>query len=282
MLANFLIGLREGLEASLVVGILIAYLARTGHRRQLAPLWTGIAAAVVLSVGFGALLNFSAQELADNTEELFSGALGIVAVAFVTYMVFWMRRSARHMKGELEGKLSAALTVGAFALASTAFVAVAREGLETALFLWSNISNNTGSGPLALTGALLGIVAAVAIEYLLYRRSVRINLGSFFLVTGALLVVVAAGVLSAGVHGLQEAGVLPGADSLAFDVSGAVPENSWYGVLLKGIVGFRGQTTWLMVVAWTLYVVPVLTLFLRPGRPLVPRPQVRTEASAAR
>lgn len=263
MLANFLIGFREGLEASLVVGILIAYLCRTGHRRGLRPLWIGVAAAVLASLIFGGLLSTFANEMADKAEPIFAGVMGVIAVVFVTYMVFWMRRSARSLRGDLEGKLGAAVGMGALALGVTAFIAVAREGLETALFLWSNIATTTGAGALPLLGALLGLLAAVAVEYLLYRSAVRINLAKFFRITGALLIVVAAGVLAGAVGDLQEARWLPGGASNAFDLSAAIPENSWYGVLLKGIIGFRSQMTWLMLMAWLAYLVPVLAYFIR-------------------
>ncbi|HET7385847.1 MAG TPA: iron uptake transporter permease EfeU [Nocardioidaceae bacterium] len=265
MLANFVIGLREGLEASLVVGILLAYLARTGRREAMRPLWIGVLAAVVLSGVFGGILTVVTDLLGERGGEIFEGVVGLIAVCFVTYMVFWMKRASRHMKAELEGRLTTALRVGAWAIGLTAFVAVAREGLELATFMWTNITTNTGSGPVALTGAVLGVAAAVLLEYLLYRRAVRLNLSKFFLVTGVLLVVVAAGVFSGAIHELQEAAILPGEHSLAFDVSGAVPESSWYGSVLKGIVGFRAETSWLMAVGWACYLVPVLTLFLRRG-----------------
>ena len=262
MLANFLIGFREALEASLVVGILIAYLYRTGHRSSLRPVWIGVSAAVLVSLIFGGLLSAFANDLADRAEPIFAGLMGVIAVAFVTYMVLWMRRSARSLRGELEGKLSGALGIGALALGVTAFIAVAREGLETALFLWSNIQTTTGGGTLPLLGALVGILAAVALEYLLYRSAVRVNLAKFFRITGALLIVVAAGVLAGAVGDLQEANWLPGDARTAFDVSAAVPEDSWYGVVLKGFVGFRAEMTWLMVLAWLAYLVPVLSYFL--------------------
>lgn len=280
MLANFLIGLREGLEASLVVGILVAYVCRSGLQDRLVAIWVGVAAAVAVSVAFGTALYFTARELADRAEPRFAGSLGLVAVVFVTYMVFWMRRAARSMRADLEGKTAEALRMGAFALAVTAFVAVAREGLETALFLWTNIQNNTGTGALPLIGALSGLIAAVVLEYLLYRSAVRINLAQFFRVTGALLIVVVAGVLSGSVGDLQEGGLLPGGHALAFNASSAVPEDSWYGVLLKGIFGFRADTTWLMLAVWIVYLLPVTIIFLRPAATR-PRPVTAPAADSA-
>ncbi len=278
MFPTFLIGLREGLEASLVVGILVAYLVKSGHRGRLRPLWGGIALAVLISLGFGALLQFTSAQLSFQAQEAFGGFASILAVCFVTWMVFWMRRTARFLKTELHGRLDTALTLGPVALALTAFVAVGREGLETALFLWSAVQS-TGQTSTPLVGAVLGLAAAVALGYLLYRRAVTLNLKTFFTWTGAGLVIVAAGVLAYGVHDLQEAGLLPGLNTVAFDVSSTIPPSSWYGTLLKGIFNFSPRTTVFEAVVWVAYVVPVLTLFFRPaGAPAQPAP-VRQTAS---
>ena len=277
MLANGLIGLREGLEASLIVSILVAYLVRTGRRDALPRVWIGVGAAVVLSLIAGAALTFTAASLTFQQQELLGGTLSIVAVAFVTWMVFWMRRTSRSLTGQLEGKVELALGAGGAALAVVAFLSVAREGLETALFLWA-AAQSSGSGSAPITGAALGLTTAVVLAYLLYRRAVKINLASFFKVTGALLIVVAAGVLSYGLHDLQEAGVLPGLSSLAFDVSGAIPPSSWYGTLLRGTVNFTPATTWLQSAAWLAYVLPVVALYFRP---LAPAPARHTATASA-
>lgn len=262
MLANFLIGLREGLEASLVVGILVAYLVRTGRRDKLSAVWAGVGVAVAMSLLVGAALTFTSARMSFRAQEAFGGTLSIVAVAFVTWMIFWMRRAARSMKGELHDKVDKALAMGTGALVTTAFIAVAREGLETALFVWTAVqATNQGLRPLA--GVVLGLGLAVALGWLLYRRAVQINLAKFFTWTGAGLVVVAAGVLAYGVHDLQEAGILPGLNSLAFDVSHIISSSSVIGALLKGIFNFSPQTTWLEAAVWTAYVVPVMTFFLR-------------------
>jgi high-affinity iron transporter len=265
MLANYLIGLREGLEATLIVSILVAYLVKTGHKNRLGSIWTGVAAAVALSLAFGALLTFTASNLSFEAQERFGGIMSIIAVGFVTWMVFWMRRTARFLKTELQGRLDTALMMGTLALAVTAFIAVAREGLETSLFLWA-AAQSAGTGATPLFGASLGILTAVVLGYLLYRRAITINLSRFFTWTGAGLIIVAAGVLAYGVHDLQEAGDLPGLNNLAFDVSGAVPPDSWYGSVLKGVFNFSPATTWLEAIAWLLYVVPVMVLFFRPVR----------------
>jgi len=263
MFANFLIGLREGLEAALVVGILVAYLVKAGHRDRLRPVWLGVVAAVALSLAVGATLTFTSHSLSFEAQEGFGGSMSIIAVAFVTWMIFWMRTQARHLKTELHGKVDTALRHGALALALMAFLAVGREGLETSLFLWPTLQS-AGSGLAPGVGAVLGLATAVVLGYLVYRRSVHINLATFFTVTGAALVVVAAGVLAYGVHDLQEAGVLPGLANLAFDVTKQVPPSSWYGTLLKGTLNFSADATWLQVIAYVVYIVPTMALFFRP------------------
>jgi high-affinity iron transporter len=265
VLANYLIGLREGLEATLVVSILVAYLVKTGHKDRLTSVWSGVGVAVVISLAFGAVLTFTSDSLSFAAKERFGGLMSIVAVGFVTWMIFWMRRTARFLKSELQGKLDAALLMGTVALAVTAFIAVAREGLETSLFIWA-AAQSAGSGASPIVGAILGILTAVVLGYLLYRRAVTLNLAKFFTWTGAGLIIVAGGVFAYGVHDLQEAGDLPGLNNLAFDVSNAIPPDSWYGSLLKGTLNFSPATTWLEAVAWLLYVVPVLVLFFRPAR----------------
>ncbi|WP_371477303.1 iron uptake transporter permease EfeU [Kitasatospora sp. NBC_00315] len=261
MFGNYLIGLREGLEASLVVCILIAYLVKTGRREKLAPVWTGIAAAVVLSMAFGAVLQFGSSQMSFEAQEALGGSLSIIAVGLVTWMVFWMRRTARHLKSELHGKLDAAIAMGTFALVTTAFLAVGREGLETALFIWSAVQA-TGDGYNPLIGASLGLLTSVVLGWLFYRGALKINLAKFFTWTGAMLVVVAAGVLAYGVHDLQEAGWLPGLHSQAFDISSTIPKDSWYGTLLKGVFNFQPDPTVFQLVVWAAYLVPTLILFL--------------------
>ena len=264
MFSNYLIGLREGLEASLVVCILIAYLVKTGRRDHLPALWAGIGIAVAVSLGFGALLTFGPSGLSFEAQEALGGSLSILAVCLVTWMVFWMRRTARHLKAELHGKLDAALAMGTGALVATAFLAVGREGLETALFVWASVHAAGDGSPRPLIGVALGLATAVLLGWLFYRGALRINLAKFFTWTGGLLVVVAAGVLAYGVHDLQEADWLPGLTNLAFDISGTVPPDSWYGTLLKGVFNFQPDPTVLQVTVWLLYLVPTLALFLAP------------------
>ncbi|MEV7614546.1 iron uptake transporter permease EfeU [Streptomyces sp. NPDC089799] len=261
MFSNYLIGLREGLEASLVVCILVAYLVKTGHRNRLPALWLGVGIAAGVSLAFGAALEFGTQELTFEAQEAIGGTLSIVAVGLVTWMVFWMKRTARHLKAELHEKLDAALAMGTGALVTTAFLAVGREGLETSLFVWRSVkAAGDGAGP--LTGVLLGIGSSIVLGWLFYRGALRINLARFFTWTGGLLVVVAAGVLAYGIHDLQEADFLGGLTDKAFDVSATIPPDSWYGTLLKGTFNFQPDPTVLQVWVWALYVVPALLLFL--------------------
>lgn len=277
MFANYLIGLREGLEASLVVVILIAYLVRSGRRHLLPRIWMGVAAAVGVSLAFGALLTWGPRRLTFQAQEAIGGTLSIIAVGFVTWMIFWMANHARGLSSELRGRIDAAAGAGAASLVLVAFLAVGREGLETALFLWAATqaaAGTAGSTVTPLLGALLGILTAVALGYAFHRGVLKINLSKFFTWTGVILIIIAAGVLAYGVHDLQEAAILPGLNNLAFDVSTAIPPTSWYGTLLKGVFNFSPATTWLEAIVWTLYVVPTLVVFLRHVR----RPSVSSTA----
>ena len=264
MFSNYLIGLREGLEASLVVCILIAYLVKTGRRDAIRPIWMGISIAVLIAMGFGCILEFGSQELTFEAQEALGGSLSVVAVGLVTWMVFWMRRTARHLKSELHGKLDAALAMGTGALVATAFLAVGREGLETALFVWASVHAASDGTPRPLVGVALGLATAVFLGWLFYRGALKINLAKFFTWTGGMLVVVAAGVLAYGFHDLQEADWIPGLTHLAFDISDTIPPDSWYGTLLKGVFNFQPDPTVLQVTVWLLYLIPTLALFFAP------------------
>lgn len=266
LVSNALIGLREGLEAVLVVSILVAFLVRSERRSALTWVWAGVAAAVLLSVAAGAALTFTASNLGFQQQEAFGGIASIVAVAFVTAMVFWMRRAARTLGRQLRGQLSDALQLGPGAVVAVAFLAVAREGLETAVFFFSSVQSAGGGTVQPLIGFLIGIAASVVLGWLLYRGAITLDLSRFFRATGVLLIFVAAGVFAYGVHDLQEASLLPGLNTLAFDVSGAVPPSSWYGALLKGIFNFSPRTTVAEAAVWTTYAAVVLTTFLMPQR----------------
>ena len=278
MFANFLIGLREGLEASLVVGILVAYLVKTERRHLLSKVWIGVGIAIVVSLTFGAILTLGPQGLSFEAQEAIGGMLSIIAVGLVTWMIFWMARNARSMKGELEGSMEKAISVGSGAVVAMALLAVGREGLETALFLWASIqSAGSTTGP--VIGAALGLIAAAALGVMIYRGAVRINLRAFFQWTGVFLVIIAAGVLAYGVHDLQEAGILPGINNLAWDISAQLPPTSVVGTLLKAIFNFSAETTVLQAVAYLAYLIPVMILFVRTA--FASGPRRATKAPAA-
>ena len=285
MLATFLIGLREGLEAALVVGILVAYLRRLGRRDALPKMWAGVGLAIALALTIGAVLTFGAYELTFQAQELIGGGLSLVAVAMVTWMIFWMQRAGRTMKSTLEGGIDRALTAGGlWALIAIGFVSVAREGIETTLLLWSMVQS-FGDAPSALLGALLGLSVAVLLGWLISRGALRLDLRRFFAWTGGFLVIVAAGVLTYALMDLQEAGALPGPFTAAapldpvtgavavswaafpfgwaFDVSAAIAPGGALASILQATVGFMPAMTWLQVVAWVLYIAVVGWLYVR-------------------
>ncbi|MEO5920963.1 MAG: iron uptake transporter permease EfeU [Pseudolysinimonas sp.] len=266
MLANVLIGLREGLEAGLVVGILIAYLHKIGRPDVLPKLWIGVSAAIVLSLGVGALLTYGPYGLSFQAQEILGGSLSIVAVGMVTWMTFWMARHARGLSSKLRAGVDRAVTGSALGLVTLGVVSVGREGIETALFVWASV-NSGADAVLGTISAVLGILVAVVISYLIYRGLVRINLSRFFFWTGVFLIVVAAGVLAYGVHDLQEAGVIPGVTAVAYSLAALVPPTSWYGTLLAGVFNFTAEPTIAQVVVWIAYVAITLALFLRVSLP---------------
>ena len=259
---NLLIGLREGLEAGLVVSILLAALRRTDAKASPAPIWLGVLAATLLAISFGAVLTFSRFELSTTAQEAFGGTISLIAVCLVTAMVFWMRRTAHGLSGELSAKVSGAAQIGAAALALTAFLAVGREGLETALFLWTTVQA-AGESTAPLTGAAIGIVLAALLCWLLYRSAIKVNLGRFFSRTAVLLIVIAAGVLAYGLGELQGSGLLPGRTWLAFDLTATISPDAWWVTLVRGVTNLAPSTTWLQVVAYLAYLGSVMIAFFR-------------------
>src|SRR4051812_17729093 len=208
-LASYLIGLREGLEMVLVVSILVAYLVKTGRRKQLLPVWLGVVAAVAVSLTFGWVLTYvSSTVLYGPQHELFDAITSVIAVILVTWMIFWMRRTARRLSGELRGRLDGAIGMGVAAVVAIAFLAIVREGLETTLLFFASVQGATAATP--LIGLAVGLLTSIGIGVALYQGAVRINLSTFFTVSGVLLIFVAAGIFKYSVHDFQEAGVLPG------------------------------------------------------------------------
>ncbi len=264
LVPNLLIGLREGLEAALVISILVAFLVKTGRRSGLKWVWTGVAAAVVFSIASWFTITYVLTNIDTfRQQELTGGILWLVAVVFVTGMIFWMRRAGRHMKRELSAKLDKAMLLGPLAIVVVAFLAVAREGLETSIFIWS-ASRAAGEQVYPLLGALAGIAISVVLAYLIYRGAIRFNLSTFFTVTGVGLIFVAAGIAGYGIHDLQEAGYLSGLNNLAWDISGVYDETTWYGSLLVGMFNINAQTTVLQAFVYFGYLAAALVLFLWP------------------
>lgn len=265
MVSTFLVALREGLEGSLIIGILIAYAIKTSRRYLIAPIWLGVSLALIGSFGFGAFLTYTSNELTPKAETLFAGTTSLVSVGLVTWMVFWMKRTARHLKTELHEKMEQAQSLGKFAIIGAAFFAVAREGLETALFVYANFKTVTSDSAPSV-GLILGLTTAVMLGILIFRQSIKLNLSKFFTITGVALVIVAAGVLSYGIHELQEFGALPGDHAYAWNVSAYIAKDSIAGSLLAGTIGFQPKTSWLQLAVWLAYLATVLPLYLRPAK----------------
>jgi high-affinity iron transporter len=272
--AAFVIALREGIEAALIVSIVLAYLKQLGRSDRSHLVWWGTGLAVALSAILGTIIFSVGAEFEGTAEEVFEGLVTLTAVGVLTWMIFWMRRQGARIKSELQQKVDTALTAGGLALAAIAFFAVLREGVETALFLFAAAEGTAveGGGVAAqLLGAMIGLGLAVVLGVLLYRGGIRMNLRTFFKVTGVILVVVAGGLFAYSVHELQEAGWLPFLESRAFDLSATLPDDEGIGAVLRGLVGYNADPGVLEVVAWAAYLVVVGTLYLRPTQPLPSR-----------
>ena len=265
MAPAFFLMLREGLEAALIVGIIAAYLVRIGRRDALGGVWLGVGLAVALSVGAGILVVATVGRLPLVVQETLEGLAALIAVAVLTWMLFWMRRQGRALKGQLEHGVDAALGQGStLALVGLAFVAVAREGLESMLFLLAIGSASSGAA-LTLAGALAGLVVAVGIGWAIFALGVRVNLRAFFTATGVVLIFVAAGLCAFAVAEFAEAGLFVNAGAV-YDVGSVLPETSPLGSVLAGLFGFRSAPTPLEAAAYFLYLVPVLLLFVLDDR----------------
>ena len=276
MTAAFFILLREGLEAALIVGIICAYLVKLGRQDALRGVWVGVGAALLMSVAVGLLVVATVGRLPLVVQESLEGLAAVFAVVVLTWMLFWMRRQGRAMKGELEHGIDIALAAGSVtALAGLAFVSVAREGLETVLFLFA-IGTSSGPALQTLVAAVAGLVTAVAIGWGIFAAGVRIDLRRFFNLTGIVLIFVSAGLVAFAVHEFGEAGLITNTGT-AFDLGSILPELSPVGALLAGLFGYRSTPTPLEVAAYLAYLVPVLILFLKPAG----RPAASTAAAAS-
>jgi len=275
--AAFVIALREGIEAALIVSIVLAYLKQLGRTDRSRLVWWGTAFAVLLSAALGTLIFAVGADFEGTAEQVFEGLVTLTAVGVLTWMIFWMRRQGARIKSELQHKVDTALMAGGFALAALAFFAVFREGVETALFLFAAAEGTAVEGGAVgaqLAGAALGLALAVVLGVLLYRGGIRMNLRSFFKVTGAILIVVAAGLFAYSMHELQEAGWFPVLERHAFDLSSALPDDEGIGAVLRGLVGYNADPTVFEVLAWITYLVVVGSLYLRPYTSLSSRPAV--------
>ena len=266
MIPTFVITLREGVEASLIVGIIAAFLVKEGRRDALRQMWLGVAIAIALCIGVAVVLEVIGQDLPQKQQEGLETVIGLIAVMAVTYMIVWMRRNARGIKATLEGEAASALAAGStMALVGMAFLAVLREGLETSVFLLAAFQNSTDTTA-AGSGAVLGLLAAVAIGLGLYRGGVRINLTKFFKITGAVLVFVAAGLLATAAHTAHEAGWINGLQGQAVDLSWLVQPGTISGSLLTGMLGLQPHPTVIEASLYVLYAVPMLLYVLWPER----------------
>jgi high-affinity iron transporter len=269
--AAFLITLREGIEAALVVSIILAYLNAIGHRDRHYVVWAGTGLAVLTSLVAGAILYYTVgaiSETSERTAEIIEGIGSLLAAGVLTWMIFWMRRQARHIKGELQEKVDVALASGSnLALGALAFFVVVREGLETVLFLFGTIREEVvGSVALAYLGAALGLGVAILLGVLIYRGGIRLNLRTFFKVTGALILVVAAGLFAYGIHELQEVGWITFGTATAFDISDVLSDEEGLGALLRAMFGYNADPTVLEFWAWLGYLLITGFLFFRPER----------------
>ena len=281
MIPTLVIALREGVEASLIVGIIAAFLVKEGRRDALRQMWIGVAIAVALCVGIAVILRVVGQDLPQRQQEGLETVIGLIAVSAVSYMIIWMRRNAKGIKKVLEGNAASALASGStMALVAMAFLAVLREGFETSVFLlaaFQDASDTTAAG----AGAVIGLLAAVGIGLGIYRGGVRINLTRFFRVTGLILVFVAAGLLATSLHTAHEAGWFNGLQGQALDLTWLVQPGTVSGSLLTGMLGLQPQPTVGEALIYALYAVPMALYVLWPDRLRARRAPARPRSASA-
>ncbi|HEY6762700.1 MAG TPA: iron uptake system protein EfeO [Baekduia sp.] len=266
MLPTFVIGLREGVEAALIVSIIATFLRQEGRTDALRWVWAGVVAAAAICLGIGILLQVIDQELPQRQQEGLETVVGAIAVGIVTFMLVWMRRNAAGLSKELRANAASALKQGSVgALIGMAFFAVFREGLETAVFLLAIFQNSDNPGS-AGAGAILGILAAIAIGYAIYRGGVKLNYARFFRLTGLVLALVAAGLVASTLHTAHEAGWINFGQDQALDLTWLVVPGTWTAALLTGMLGLQPQPTTIEAVGYLLYAIPAIAYILLPVR----------------
>ena len=271
-LANFLIALREGVEAALIVGVVAAYLVKVGRKNLLPKVWLGVVIAAAIPLSLGAIMTWGPYTLSFQAQEILGGTLSLVAVAMVTWMILWMSSNSRQFARKLREDTAAQLASGSdWGVVWIAFIAVAREGIETALFVWATIKSSAENAIAApALGVVTGLLVAVVIGWLIYTGAARINLSIFFNITGLLLIFVAAGIVSYGIGDLQEASVIPGWGTHIYDITAYLDgslyswltTSSWWWTLLEAMFNANASPTHLQLIGWVLYIVIILPLFL--------------------
>jgi high-affinity iron transporter len=278
-IGTFLIGLREGLEATLIVSIVGAFLKRNGQTAR--PMFAGVAVAVLVSVVTGVGLDLLSTNLPQAPQEMMETVINAIAVVFVTSMIIWMNRNAARLKRDLERDAQQALNRGgAFAMAAMAFLAVLKEGFETSVFLLAAAETSHGNRWFAALGGALGIAVSIALGVALYFGGLKLNLGRFFRVTGVFLVLIAAGLVTGALRTAHEAGWVNLGQQQVLDLSAWIPGRSVLGAIVTGVFGIPADPRLIEVLGWLLYAVPVLVVFLWPAR-LVAAPRIRSRLLAA-
>lgn len=263
MLGSLLITLREGLEAALIIGIILAFLVRTDNRSSFKSVWAGVSLGVVASLVAGAIIYLIAGEFSGRAEEIFEGIAMFLATGVLTWMVFWMRRQAINIKAHLHAQVHNALTSGsALGMVILSFIVVVREGIETVLFLFA--ANRVAESPvLFVVGGVLGLVIAIGIGFSIYKGSSGLNLRTFFNVTSVVLIIFGAGLLAHGIHEFHEAGIIPPVIEHVWDINHIIPEKSTFGQFLTAIIGYNGNPSLVEVVTYGVYLILALVLYFR-------------------
>jgi high-affinity iron transporter len=265
MFGSFLITVREGLEAALVIGIVLAYLARSRNRQSFKLVWAGTALGALVSLAVGVVVYFVAGELKSPQEQIFEGSAMLLAVSMLTWMIFWMRRQSVNIKSDLRAQVKSAITGGSsLALVTMVFLAVVREGIETVLFLFAAVTTS-GSRLAFTTGGILGLLAAGLLGYAIYKGTYRFNLRRFFSITSVALIFFAAGLLASGIHEFIEIGAMPSLIEHVWDMNGFIPGESTLGRFLTSLVGYNAAPSLTEIGSYMIYLAAVLGSYFFPN-----------------